>query len=164
MNSHFLRDLTAAFLAKVSDYVAVREQRLVAWYRTHPRTALLEEVRLDVGTRDGASGRKVFVDANVTCVHSGRQPRQQARAGKDGMAAADAVRGKRFRYPASGGELIPLVFEAAGRPAAETVEFVRSWGLGLDLVERAQVIRHAWQQYSCVLQSGNAEMILSALG
>ena len=80
------------------------------------------------------------------------------------MAAADAVRGKRLRYPASGGELIPLVFEAAGRPAAETVEFVRSWGLGLDLVERAQVIRHAWQQYNCMLQSGNTEMLLNALG
>ena len=34
----------------------------------------------------------------------------------------------------------------------------------LDNAERAQVIRYAWQQYSSVLQSGSAEMILSAIG
>ena len=38
------------------------------------------------------------------------------------------------------------------------------WAAELDNVERAQVIRFAWQQYSTVLQSGNAEMILSATG
>ena len=68
------------------------------------------------------------------------------------------------RYPPSGGELVPLVFEAGGRPAEETVAFVRSWGLELDQAERSNVIRYAWQQYSTVLQSGNAEMILSANG
>ena len=66
--------------------------------------------------------------------------------------------------PPSGGELIPLVFEAGGRPAEETVEFVPSWGLELDPAERSNVIRYAWQQYSTVLQSGNAEMIFSANG
>ena len=75
-----------------------------------------------------------------------------------------AVRGKRLRYPPTGGELVPLVFEAGGRPAEETVAFVRSWGLDLDDAERSEVIRFAWQQYSNVLQSGNAEMILSAVG
>jgi hypothetical protein len=44
------------------------------------------------------------------------------------------------------------------------VAFVRSWGLELDQAERSNVIRYAWQQYSTVLQSGNAEMILSANG
>ena len=80
------------------------------------------------------------------------------------MAAADSVRGKRTRYPPQGGELVPLVFEAGGRPAEETVAFVRSWALDLDDTERAGVIRHAWQMYSNVLQTGNAEMILSAIG
>ena len=42
--------------------------------------------------------------------------------------------------------------------------FVRSWGLEMDAAERSKVIRYAWQQYSTVLQSGNAEMILSASG
>ena len=100
----------------------------------------------------------------MTCAHSGYQPCQRARAGRDGAAAADAVRGKRSRYPPSGGELVLLVFEAGARPAEETVAFVRSWGLELDQAERSNVIRYAWQQYSTVLQTGNAEMILSADG
>ena len=74
------------------------------------------------------------------------------------------MRDKRRRYPPSGGELVPLVFEAGGRPADETVAFVRSWAVDADPAERSQIIRFAWQQYSSVLQSGNAEMILSAVG
>ena len=61
-------------------------------------------------------------------------------------------------------ELVPLIFELGGRPADETVAFVRSWGAEMDDAERNRVIRYAWQQYSSVLQSGNAEMILSAIG
>ena len=138
--------------------------RVTAWDRVNRRTGLIEEARLDVATRDAASGRKIYVDACVTCAHSGYAPRQQARAGKDGAAAADAVRVKRRRYPPAGGELVPLVFEAGGRPAEETVAFVRSWAVDLDSAERARVIRFAWQQYSCTVQSGNAEMILSSIG
>jgi hypothetical protein len=44
------------------------------------------------------------------------------------------------------------------------VAFVRSWGLELDQAKRSNVIQYAWQQYSTVLQSGNAAMILSANG
>ena len=55
-------------------------------------------------------------------------------------------------------------FATLPRPAEVTVAFVRSWGLDLDDAERSEVIRFAWQQYSNVLQSGNAEMILSAVG
>ena len=158
-----LRDFTASFHPKVTGYVANTEQRVTAWDRVNPRTRLLEEARLDVATRDAASGRTIFVDASVTCAQSGYEPRQRARAGKDGVAAADAVRQKRQRYPPSGGELVPLVFEAGGRPAEETVAFVRSWAAELEDAERSKVIWHAWQQYSCTLQSGNAEMILSAI-
>ena len=87
----------------------------------------------------------IFVDACVACAHSGYEPRQRLRADRDGAAAADAVRGKRARYPPSGGELVPLIFEAGGRPAEETVAFVRSWGLEMDSAERSKVIRYAWQ-------------------
>ena len=123
---------------------------------------MLEEARLDVATRDAATGRKIFLDTCVTCAHCGLEPRQRARAKKDGVAAADT--GKRGRYPPEGGELVPLIFEAGGRPAEETVAYVRSLGLELDSAERTQVMRLAWQQYSNVLQAGNAEMILSAVG
>jgi len=44
------------------------------------------------------------------------------------------------------------------------VAFVRSWAAGVDETERSGVIRHAWQQLSNALQTGNAEMILSAIG
>ena len=145
-------------------FVADTEQRVVAWDRVNPRDGLLEEARLDVATRDAASGRKIYIDAMVTCAQCGFGPRQQARAGRDGVAAADGVRVKRRRYPPSGGELVPLVFEAGGRPAEETVAFVRSWATELDETDRSKLIRFAWQQYSSVLQSGNAEMILSAIG
>ena len=159
-----VRDFTAAFHSKVSGFVAATEQRVVAWDRQNPRTGQIEEARLDVATRDAASGRKIFIDAMVTCAHCGFGPRLQARAGRDGVAAADAVRVKRRRYPPSGGELVPLVFEAGGRPAEETVAFVRSWATELDEADRSGLMRFAWQQCSSVLQSGNAEMILSAIG
>ena len=129
----------------------------------NPRTCLLEEARLDVAARDAASGRKIFVDASVTCAHSGYAPRQQARAGRDGVAAADGVRSKRRRCPPHGGELVPLVFEAGGRPAGDG-GVGSLLGLKLDDADRSRFIRYAWQQYSNVLQSGNAEMILSAVG
>ena len=137
---------------------------MTAWDRVNPNTGLLEEARLDVATRDAASGRKIFIDASVTCAHCGYEPRQRARAGRDGVAAADAVRKKRLRCPPSGGELVPLVFEAGGRPAEETVAYVRSLGNGFEGHGRTQVLRVAWQQSGNVLQAGNAEMILSAVG
>ena len=62
------------------------------------------------------------------------------------------------------GELAPLIFEAGNRPAEETVAWVRTWGLELDDAEPSKVIRYAWHQKSTVLQSGNAEIILSAFG
>ena len=59
---------------------------------------------------------------------------------------------------------VSLVFEVCGRPAEEALAFVRSWASEADEADRARIIRYAWQQYSNVLQSGNAEMILSAVG
>ena len=145
-----IRDVSADLHSKATGYVAAKEQRVTAWDRVNSRTGLLEEARLDYATRDASTGNKIFVDAMVTCAHCGYQPRQRARAGKDGVAAADAVRGKRRRYPPSGGELVPLVFEAGGRPAEETVAYVRSLGHGLDGAERTNLLRFAWQQYSTV--------------
>ena len=144
--------------------VAQTEQRVVAWDRVNPRTGLLEEARLDVATRDALTGRLVFVDVTVTCAYSGYEPRQRARARKDGLAVVTAVNGKRRRYPPSGGELIPMAWEDGGRPAEETVTYVRSWAHSFPPGERSEVIRYAWQQLSCLLQTGNAEMILSAVG
>ena len=66
-----------------------------------PRVVKVQSCR--VATRDAASGRKIFIDAMVTCAQCGFGPRQQARAGRDGVAAPDAVRVKRRRYPPRAG-------------------------------------------------------------
>ena len=69
-------------------------------------------------------------------MHSPRLLAASVRAGKDGAAAADAIRGKRSRYFPSGGEIVPSVVEAGGRLVEETVVFVRAWGLELDQAVR----------------------------
>ena len=75
-----------------------------------------------------------------------------------------AVNSKRARYPSSGGDLVPMAWEDGGRPAEETVAYVRSWGFGLDAGERSEVIQNGWQQSSSRLQVGNAEMIRNSKG
>ena len=159
-----IRDFTAGYHSRVTGLTAVKEQRVTAWDRTNPRTGIHEEAVLDVATRDNITGGVIYLDATVTCAHSGSEPRQRARANKDGLAASNAVDDKRERYPPSGGELVPLAFETGGRPGQETVAFVRSWAHGAEPGERTEIIRYAWQQLSVGLQTGNAEMILAALG
>ena len=100
----------------------------------------------------------------VTCAHSEHQSRQQARSKKDGLAVSNAVDAKHLRYPPSGGELIPIGFEIGGRPGEETISYVRSWGNGYDAGEKTEIIRYGWQQLSTLLQTGNADMVLSATG
>ena len=71
---------------------------------------------------------------------------------------------KRTRYPPAGGaELVPLVFEAGGRPSDEAAAFIRSYGHGLSDDDRAAVVGRFWRQLSRRLQIGNAEMVLSAV-
>ena len=159
-----LRDVTAGLHRRATGLITIREQRVSAWDRVNPRTGRLEEARLDVATRDAITGRPIYIDTTVTCAHSGNEPRLVARANKDGLAASNAVDDKRERYPAWGGELVPMAFEAGGRPAEETAAFVRSWGHGLEPTERSLLLRSAWQQLSVALQIGSAEMVLSALG
>jgi hypothetical protein len=76
----------------------------------------------------------------------------------------NAVNKKRARYPPSGGDLVPMAWEDGGRPAEETLAYVRSWGHGFPQGERSEVVRYGLQQLSTLLQVGNAEMILSAKG
>ncbi len=158
-----IRDFCASYHQKVTGYLAPTEQWVPAWDRTKPNGEL-EEAILDVATRDAVNGRPVHVDAMVTCAHSGYEPSQRARANKDGLAASNGVDDKRRRYPPAGGDLVPLVFEAGGRPSAETISWVRSRAHELPQDERSEVIRYAWQEFSRILQVGSAEMVLSAIG
>ena len=79
------------------------------------------------------------------------------------MAASNMVDEKRGRYPPGRGELAPMVFETNGRPSDEAVAFVRAYGHGLPLADRAETVGTAWRQISRTLQVGNAEMVLSAV-
>ena len=81
------------------------------------------------------------------------------------MAAAQEVDSKRTRYPPRQGlELIPMVLEAGGRPSEEAAAFVRSYGADLEEDERGELLGRLWREISVTLQTGNAEMVLSALG
>ena len=124
----------------------------------------MEEAKLDVCTRDPSTGQPVYVDWSVTCEYSTHEPRRRARANRDGVAAAQMVQDKRLRYPPQHGDLAPLVFESGGRPSDTAVEFIRSYGHERDGADRADVLGTLWRQISRRLQTGNAEMLLSALG
>ena len=160
-----LRDRHAKMHKDITGHAAPTEQRVPGWDRRNPRTGELQEARLDLQTHDPSTGRPIFVDWAVTCVHSTYGPRRLARSQKDGLAAAQMVDYKRDRYPPREGlDLVPMVFETGGRPSDEAVSFVRSYGAGLEDADRSELLSRIWRDISRTLQQGNAEMILSALG
>ena len=109
-----LRDWNAPFHQAQTGHMAVTEKRVPAWDRVDPETGELEEARLDVATRDAATGQPIYVDWSVTCAHSDNLERRWARSNNDGLAASKAVGVKRNRYPPAGGELVPAVLEKGG--------------------------------------------------
>ena len=105
------------------------------------------------------------MDWAVTCAHSTYAPRRQARSNRSSFAATQRVDDKRARYPPRQGlDLIPMVFEAGGRPSEEAAAFVRSYGADLEEDERGELLGRLWRDISVNLHTGNAEMVLSALG
>ncbi len=85
-----------------------------------------------------------------------------------------AAAGKRRRYNLAGASLVPLALEDGGRPAEETVAFVRRCGAAAEergatwplaaAGDEQPVTARLWQEYSTLLQLGNAELVLSANG
>ena len=130
----------------------------------NPVTGKLEEAKLDVSTRDAVTGQLIHVDWSVACEHSTYDPRRRARSNKDGLAAANRVDEKRTRYPPSGGEPVPAVPGSGGRPCDKLVILVKSYGKGLSVSDRSEVIGGMWRGISRTLQLGNAEMVLGAVG
>ena len=57
-----------------------------------------------------------------------------------------------------------MVFEAGGRPSEEAAAFLRSYGSGLEDEDRSVILSSLWRDISVALHTGNAEMLLSALG
>ena len=71
----------------------------------------------------------------------------------------------------AGASVVPVAFEHGGRPAEETIAFVRRCGAALDRGETwgseaggQPVVAQLWQGLSTLLQWGNADMILNANG
>ena len=76
-----------------------------------------------------------------------------------------------WRYAEAGASLIPFALEAGGRPSDEAAAFVRLMGSvytethGSEDGEPApSPVGRLWQELSTLLQRGNAELILSAIG
>ena len=130
-----------------------------------------EEAVLDVVTTDPSTGQVVFVDVTVTTACPDDAARLRSRARHDGRGAADAAADKRRRYDKAGANLVPMAFEDGGRPAEETVAFVRRCGAAADRVDPFRagsggqpVVARLWQELSTLLQLGNAELVISANG
>ena len=159
-----LRDFHAKRHTELTGHAAPTEQRIPAWDR-RVADGRLQEAVLDVVTIDQNTARQIHVDWAVTCAYSTYAPRRQARSRRSGLAAAQMVEDKRARYPPRPGvELVPMVFEAGGRPSEEAAAFLRSYGSGLEDEDRSVILSSLWRDISVALHTGNAEMLLSALG
>ncbi len=83
---------------------------------------------MDVVSSDARTGRPWFGDFVVKEAFSTDAATLRSRARRDGAAAADAAGEKRRRYALAGPALVPLPFEAGGRPGEDTIGFVRRCG------------------------------------
>ena len=171
-----LRDYGASAWTGCTGVPALTEQRVPEWDRTvidATGRAVLEEAVLDIVSSDPMTGQAVHVDVTVTTANPDDPSSLRGRARRDGRGAAEAAAGKRRRYNLAGASLVPMAFEDGGRAGEETVAFVRRCGAaaerkckqGGDPGEPGQsCTAQLWQQFSTLLQLGNAELVLSANG
>jgi hypothetical protein len=162
-----LRDWAGKEQEARSGYRSEYEQRIPEWDATVTQedgSETVEQAILDFVSRDAITGRQIHVDATVVCAFSTNEAQLRSRANKDGLAASQAANGKRTRYSLANGSLIPLAFEAGGRPSKETVEFFNSWQTASLGDVTATPMPTLWKQCSTLLQLGHAEQLLSALG
>ena len=163
-----LRDWNAGACKACLAVPTRREQHVPEWDRVNTSTNRVEHAVLDVVTHASSSGSAVFVDVVVSCAHSDDPARLRAAARKNGKAAADAAAGKRRRYAAAGASLVPFALEDGGRPAEETVAFLRLLAAVRTEAEQGSLewggAARLWQECSTVLQLANAELVLSANG
>ena len=168
---NYIRDWLCAAYSECTGLPANTEQRVPEWDLINPEDGTLEEARLDVATSDVATGAALFMDVVVKTAFSIDPAVLRRRARRAGTAASDAAAGKRRRYAEAGASLIPFALEAGGRPSDEAAAFVRLMGSvytethGSEDGEPApSPVGRLWQELSTLLQRGNAELILSAIG
>ena len=83
----------------------------------------------------------------------------------DGSAASDMVRSKHSKYPRAKSPatpMVPFVVEALGRLSPEAHAFLLGAVAPADKKVRSQVLRTAKQTLSVLVQTGLAELLLSA--
>ena len=110
---------------------------------------------------NNSHGQRVYLDVVVPAAGTTNPETARSRAARDGAAAARAADGKRLRYP--GPDLVPFAVEALGRPGRDAATFLRSLAPS-DPEARSAVLGAAWQSLSVILQTANAELLLSAAG
>ena len=166
-----IRDWACASYNECAGLLANTEQRVPQWDLVDPDTGVVEEARLDVATSDVGTGAPLYYDVVVKCAFSTDAAVLHRRARRNGLAASDGAAAKRRRYAEAGAALVPLALEAGGRASDEAASFVRLCGSVYAQTHSDEDGNPApsptgrlWQELSTVLQIGNAELILSAIG
>ena len=127
------------------------------------RVQKVERAKLDVTFLDG-EGRRAYADVAVTSAATTSADNLARRARTDGSAASDMVRTKRSKYPAAKSPatpMVPFVVETLGRLSPEAHGLLGAVAPA-DKKVRSQVLRTAKQTLSVLVQTGLAELLLSA--
>ena len=139
------------------------EQEVPAWYDENIADVDKRGAVLDVMFYDH-KGQKTYVDVMVTSADTAVPAKLATRAKQDGHAAAEGVRRKHGRYPASknpGASLVPFVVEARGRLSPEVSAFLKAM-VPESYPDRSLVLRKARRDLSVLVQSRLADLLLSA--
>ena len=132
-------------------------------HTTGERVQKVERAKLDVAFIDG-EGHRAYADVAVTSAATTNADNLAKRARTDGSAASDMVRSKRSKYPQAKSPatpMVPFVVEALGRLSPEAQALLGAVAPA-DKKVRSQVLRTAKQTSSVLVQTGLAQLLLSA--
>ena len=152
-----IRDWLAKWIRDVTGRATLTEQFVPRWDRQNDQGQLVR-ARLDVAFAD-AQGRRVYLDVAVSDPATPNVHELRQRANRNGAAAMREEDAKRLRYP--GPDLTPFVLESLGRMGPSADAFLRAV-VPKDMENRALVLGQARQSLSVLLQTGTAELVLSA--
>jgi len=154
------RDWLAEWLAQFPGVMPVTEQEEPRWFNPAMRK---QHAILDIRLRD-RKGRLTYVDVVFASVFTLTPIKSLARAASDGVAANDAVLGKRRRYPSAkhpAAGLVPFAVEAHGRPSPEALAFLKAM-CRLGTPDRDAILRRARRDLSVITQSRLGDLLLSS--
>ena len=143
----------------LGEWAVAEKQYIEAWSKTKPAGSA-EHAKLDFVIQVPWRGR-LALDISVTEAAAATNLGGSSRPPRPGAAAKTREREKHVRYPsqASAPELIPIVYEAGGRPGREAEAFLRAMVANDD--DRAIVLEDLHQRVAVALR-GNAALLLSA--